>query len=298
MDSSAFSVAICTHARAGLLARCLDALAADLASAAVPADIVVVDSGSPEPEATAIRAIAARHDASHIRLARSGLSAARNAALAAAQGRHVAYLDDDTTVAPGWATSLATTIRTWPDAAAIGGPVLPHFAAPLPEWWPASLLGALTILEQAPAGMAVPPLYGANIAVHRAQVMALGGFPDWLGRRSSSLLSHEETYLLERIAEAGGQVVFAADCRVHHRIPAERLCPSWLIRRQFWSGASEAVMLAALGRPLVMRALRLGLQAAVLLPLRIWPEASPQLIERRAAAAFACGFLHGLGLAE
>lgn len=297
MGASLFSVAICTHARAEMLGPCLAALAADIARTGTEMETIVVDSGSPEPAATAIRAIAGEYGARHIRLSRSGLSAARNAALAAAQTPYVAYVDDDAAVVPGWSRALEAAIRAAPGAAAIGGPVLPDFAAPLPDWWPAPLLGALSILEHSPPAPAAPVLYGANFTVHRDTVAALGGFPDWLGRRSDTLLSHEETYLLERISETGGRVVFAADCAVRHRIPADRLCPSWLIRRQFWSGASEAVMLTALGRPVIVRTLHLLAKALLLLPLRAWPEASTELIQRRADAAFASGFLHGLRLA-
>lgn len=281
------SVAICTHDRSRALGRCLAALARRN-----EVETIVVDSGSSAGEADAIRAAAATHGARHIRLTWTGLSAARNAALAAARGRWIAYLDDDATPAANWCDVLLATIARDPGLAATGGPILPLWQAQLPGWWPPSLRAALTIIDDASWGVAPEP-YAANIAFRREALTRFGGFPACLGRRGAVLMSNEETYILRRFRKHGLSVRFTPELVVHHEITRERLRPDWLIERQYWSGVSEAVMLGALGERRLGRIARLALHAIVLAPFRLWPPASTRCLAFRCRAAFATGFLRG-----
>lgn len=297
MEEYRVSVVICTYERSAALARCLESLSSQTA----PIEVIVVDSGSREPEATLIANLARRHGARHIRLMQAGLSRARNAGLAAARASWIAYVDDDAVPAPDWAEKLFYRIALTPDAVAIGGAILPDWEAPLPLWWPRSLIAALTILDwDRPGCVGDPELplhiepYGANIAFHVKTLEAFGGFPECLGRRADYLLSNEETYVIRRFASANRKVVFAPDVVVRHHIAPERLTPDWLLRRQYWSGISEAVLLGALGEIRFPKALRMAIKAFGLAPLQIWPSGSTARLSWRCSGAFARGFLRGL----
>lgn len=282
------SIVICTHNRAKAAAANLAALGNIHAGI----EFILIDSGSSPAEAEIIRQAAAAHDAQHIRLPHTGLSAARNAALATARGHWIAYLDDDATPAPDWCAVLLRTIAQNPGLAATGGPILPRWQTPLPGWWPPSLRAVLSIVDSSRPNHDTEP-YAANIAFRRAALIQCGGFPTCLGRRGAVLMSNEETYILRCFRRNGLPIRFTPDLVVHHDIAPDRLNPDWLIRRQYWSGVSEAVMLGALGEPRLVRALRLGLHALALAPFHFWPKHSTRLLGLRTRAAFARGFLRG-----
>ncbi|MCW8307590.1 glycosyltransferase [Acidiphilium sp. PA] len=285
------TVAICTHNRGIAVARCL----AGLGPPHPAVDVLVVDSGSDGEEAETILRAAMAHGAQHTRLASVGLSAARNAALAAARGQWIAYLDDDATPASDWVTVLLASIAQDPDLAATGGMILPQWQALLPVWWPDSLRAVLTIIDRvAPDACADIDPYAANIAFRRDVLTRFGGFPACLGRRGTLLLSNEETYILRRLRRAHFRVRFNPALVVHHEIARERLRPDWLVRRQYWSGVSEAVMLAALGERRMARAWRMAAHAMVLAPWLLFPRQSTRQISLRCKAAFATGFVRGM----
>ncbi|MDD2876335.1 MAG: glycosyltransferase [Acidiphilium sp.] len=287
------SVAICTHNRSAAVARCL----AGLGTRHVDIDVLVIDSGSHATEAEAITHVATAYGAQHIRLAETGLSAARNAAIAASQGTWIAFLDDDATPAPDWVEVLLATIACDPDLAATGGSILPQWQTHLPAWWPSSLRAVLTIIDTVrpgdPGASEVEP-YAANIAFRRDVLLRFGGFPTSLGRRGSLLLSNEETYILRRLRKARLKVRFNPDLVVHHEIARERLRPAWLVQRQYWSGVSEAVMLGALGERRLARSWWMAAHAALLTPLLLWPKTSTRCLRLRCNAAFAVGFVRGM----
>lgn len=292
-DPTVLTVAICTHNRAAALALCLAALGPPRPTV----DVLVVDSGSGSEQAAAIAAAATAHGAEHIRLAAMGVSAARNAALAAARGRWIAYLDDDAVPADNWVDVLLASIAQDPDLAATGGTILPQFQALLPAWWPPALRGVLTIIDATPhedPDSAEIDLYAANIAFRRDVLTRFGGFPACLGRRGALLLSNEETYVLRRLRKARLKVRFNPALVVHHTIARERMRPEWLVQRQYWSGVSEAVMLAALGERRLARSWRMTAHMLLLAPWLLWPKRSTRCLALRCKAEFASGFLRGM----
>jgi glycosyltransferase involved in cell wall biosynthesis len=299
MDSPALSVCICTRDRPRAVARCLAALMPQAAGL----EILVIDSASAAPAPRALRhVVAACPGARLIRLDRPGLSRARNAAAAAAAAPWIAYLDDDATPAPDWAMQARTAIAGAPDAAMIGGRVLPVWEAPLPRWWPPRLRGVLSIVEaegNAPYGAPdLPPDLGpcgANLLVRAAPLRAVGGFAEALGRDGAALLSDEETEAASRLGAAGLAVRYDSRPVVHHDIAAARLTPAWLLRRMHWQGVSAARSrrLGAERLALWREAARRGSVAALLAPLGLVPGSLALLIGARWRLAYAAGFLRG-----
>jgi glycosyltransferase involved in cell wall biosynthesis len=91
------TVAVCTRDRPEDLLRCLQAL---LRMPAEGQEILVVDSASRGEDT---RLVAGRFAAvRYLRLERPGLNVARNAALEAARGEIVAFIDDDAVADPHW----------------------------------------------------------------------------------------------------------------------------------------------------------------------------------------------------
>ncbi len=305
------TVIVCTHERPRYLATCLAALEAGRSpdDAVTGADwrVLVVDSASGPAAAAEIAALAAAHGAALLRVAEAGLSRARNAGLHAATTPWVAYIDDDARVAPDWARAIAACIARLPaGAAALGGPIVPAWEAPCPRWWPAELIPALTVLSWSRPGQVgdgslprhVEP-YGANMVFRTAALRAVGGFPPRLGRIGAKLLSGEEAWVMRLLRDAGHEIHYDPAIIVTHSIQAARLTPNWLLRRQFWSGVSEAIVAARLDgrREACAKGLRMALHAGLRAPLALWPQRHPGMIRQRCALAFASGYLRGLAIA-
>ncbi len=295
LGSPPLSVVVCTHARPDYLAACLEGLARqDLPKI----EVVVVDSASPPGPAAEIARLAEAAGARLIRSERAGLSLARNVGLAAANATWTAWLDDDAVPEPDWARRLTEAAAELPpEAAAIGGRILPRWEAPLPEWWPASLRGVLTIIEwdgsgepgrNTPADVAV---YGANMAFRTESLRAVGGFPEELGRVGNRLLSGEEVEVLDRLCARGGRVFYDGGVTVRHSIQRSRLRPEWLLSRLHWQGATDALRDRKRGG--AKRAPGALAKLLVQAPLLLWPRHSPSLLRARCGAAYNLGYLRG-----
>jgi GT2 family glycosyltransferase len=291
---AALTAVICTHARPGYLRACL----AGLAVQDEPVDVVVVDSASPPEAASEIATLAAEAGARLQRAERAGLSIARNLGLAASRTSWTAFLDDDAVPAPDWSRRLREAIEALPaDAAAIGGRILPSWEGPLPEWWPPSLRGVLTIVEwegrgeegrDLPEGVAV---YGANMAFDSDALRGVGGFPEDLGRVGTRLLSGEEVEVLDRLRARGRRVFYDGRITVRHSIQRNRLNPDWLLTRLHWQGATDALRDRRRGhaRRAPGAAAKLVLQA----PLLLMSPHSSSLLRARCGAAYNLGYLRG-----
>ncbi len=106
------------------LAEALDSIARQ---SAPPAEIVVVDDGSTDESA----AIAARYPSVRlVRQANAGVSAARNAGLAAATGERLAFLDADDLFLPGKLAAQALALDAHPEWDGVFGHVRHFLASP------------------------------------------------------------------------------------------------------------------------------------------------------------------------
>jgi len=307
---------ICTHNRVDYLRDCLDGLS-NQSVGPHAFSILVVDSGSaPEPAAALAAELRLHANARLLRLDQPGLSLARNhaaRAAASAGADYIAYLDDDAIPAPDWIAAIQRAVTTAdPRPAMLGGRICPLWEAPLPAWWPARLRGVLTIIEQ--PGTAIrwwdgagetPEPYGANMIVHVPDLLAMGGFPEQVGRSGASLLSDEERVLSHRLRDAGHPVGYDARIVVHHQIQAERLTVGWLLARMYWQGISRVRSGRMLGDRRRLRreawwCLRVFM---VLAPVRLLPRTWPWLMPLRWRWAYASGFMRaffnfGTGMAS
>ena len=156
------SVVVATLNGRDALSDCLDALAA-----AAPAAEVVVANGPSADGTTGM--VRGRDDVDVLlELADRGVNVARNAGVAVATGDVVAFVDERTEVAAGWADSLEAAFA---GASVVTGPV----RRPLP-------VGSETSRreEEEIAGRAVSYFDGANVAFAREAIDALDGFDEYL----------------------------------------------------------------------------------------------------------------------
>jgi glycosyltransferase involved in cell wall biosynthesis len=274
------SVVIPTRDRHALLADCLTTLR-DQSRPPGDWEVVVVDDGSDEPLEPLVRRHASDGlPARSVRQAKGGLNRARNRGVAESEGEIVAFLDDDTLVAGGWADALLRGFDARP-CEAIGGRVILELerGAELPRWLTEKRLEYLSSYDLGPdpRDIHAPPLpVGANFAVRRDALDAIGGFRDGLDRVGRKLISNGEYELLGRLLRADGRIVYWPAAQVRHRVPAERLTKEWFRRRARAQGVSDVRTTPLNGGAFGRRVVREGIRAGRALPI-----AARRVVERR-----------------
>jgi GT2 family glycosyltransferase len=193
------SVVVPTHGRPALLARCLEALAAQTLPRADYEVIVVSDGPDPRTGAVVQRSgLPLRH----LELERrSGPAAARNLGWRAAQSAIVAFTDDDTAPEPGWLAAGLAELAAGADAVA-GSVVMPLPASP-------------TDYERDAARLAESEFVTANCFVTAETLRAVGGFDERF-----TLPWREDSDLHFRLLEHGAAIRRAPLARVVHPVRA------------------------------------------------------------------------------
>jgi glycosyltransferase involved in cell wall biosynthesis len=289
---AAVRVAVCANRVLPVLHDCLTALAAQLED---PADLVVVASGSdPALQPALAEAIAASAPGARlVREPRSGLSRARNRALAeCADGDVLAYVDDDVVAPPGW---LAALRAGWSagggDLVCLGGPVRLRFESPRPGWLGATLEPVLSGLDYGPQAADLDPavrtVYGCNASFRCGALRAVGGFDPAFGHRAGRDFFSEEDEAERALHRAGGRIRYEPAAWVEHVIGAPRLRVRWFLERRFRYGATLGLRRAR-GRG---TALRQALRSAGGAPLALARGDRAGAVERAVRAAENAGVL-------
>jgi glycosyltransferase involved in cell wall biosynthesis len=199
------SIVIPTRGRPGYLDVALASVIPQAQAAG--AEVIVVNDGA-DP---ATSDVATRHGASVVTLPRaSGVSAGRNAGAAAARSDLVVLLDDDVSASPQWLEAVLAGAQSCPGHDVFGGPIRPVLEGGGPRACgrePAPI----TSLELGPEDHDVELVWGANMAIRRRALRAVGPFDETL------LNAGDEEDWLARYRSAGGRVRYLAAAGVEHR---------------------------------------------------------------------------------
>jgi GT2 family glycosyltransferase len=235
------SVVVCTHTdrRLGLLRECVASLrAADPAPHEI---IVVVDSNRPLLERLPS---VLPFGVEMIPSAGRGVSAARNAGVAAATGDLVAFIDDDATAEPDWIREIGQPFDD-PDIVAAGGRILPRWedSAPIlpPElYW---VVGCTYRGHPTTAQPITRPI-ACNMAARREALLDAGGFPVEFGPSGPKPKNHsnEEIALAVQLRRRYGRdsIWYTPDAVVWHFVPMARTTWTYLWQRCVAEGISKA----------------------------------------------------------
>jgi GT2 family glycosyltransferase len=231
------SVVVCTRNRSESLPACLDRLAA----VTYPSVEFLIVDNAPSDDSTELvvkQYAAADERFRYVREPRPGLSRARNAGLAAAQGKYLAYTDDDVAVDSEWVHGLVRGFLRRPDVTCVTGLVCTaaitngseaYFDARLASWstrcrpqfFDMSMSDEYGVLYPFSAGIFGT---GASFAFDRANLVALGGFDEALGAGTLTR-GGEDLDIFVRILLGGGAIAYepAAVVWHHHRADEEQL---------------------------------------------------------------------------
>lgn len=269
------SVAICTYNRADRLRLALDALALQTLPS-TEFEILVIDNASTDDTRVVCTEYQSRlPQIRYFYESVQGLSRARNTALAHLSSPFIAYLDDDAIPCPEWLAAMVEAFeQLQPTPVSVGGPILPLWEIPRPDWIDAKMEALFTTLDGGDTSRwferdEFP--WGANVGYRCDALKAIGGFREDLGRIGKSLLSGEEYLLNASLQRQEEKFYYAAKASVHHWIPKERINAQWLLRRSYWQGRSVALIEKLLGSSSLRRRLssswnllRLSLNPAIL----------------------------------
>jgi GT2 family glycosyltransferase len=222
-----FSVIVCTRNGRDRIGGCLRAIAT---MSDVAFETIVVDDGSTDGTADLV---AERFPSVKlVRLAPSGLSAARNAGAGAANGTILAFTDDDCEPDIEWLGRLRRCYATG-RFAAVGGPNLPPVARSVTEAIVSAAPGAPThvMLDDEEA----EHLPGCNLTVTKEAFETIGGFD--IQFRTAG----DDVDFCWRLRDAGYHLGFAPGAFVWHwRRPSF----SGYLRQQQGYGRAEKLLLA------------------------------------------------------
>jgi glycosyltransferase involved in cell wall biosynthesis len=227
------TVAICTWNRAALLDRTLTQLRELRIPAGTTWELLVVNNNSPDDTAAVLARHANRLPLRPLFEAQQGLSAARNRAVAEAQGDLVLWTDDDVLVDPDWLGEYVRAADRCPEAGYFGGTIDPWFEVAPPKWLRDNLdlLQGPMVIRQ--FGDLFGPLprgqfpFGANMAFRRRHLLGRP-FDTRFGYVGNRLGGGEETAVFCRLETESVRGVWVSSARVRHFIPRRRATTRYL----------------------------------------------------------------------
>jgi glycosyltransferase involved in cell wall biosynthesis len=237
-------VVIPTYNRADLLGRTLESLLAAEPPDAMAVQVAVVDNRSTDGTRAAVESFLPRFAGRlhYLYEPIPGRSSALNCGIDATSGDLVAMIDDDEEVDRTWLRCIERAFAD-PGTDFIGGPYIPRWVTPRPEWLPLGYRSAIGWVDNGPeirqygpsfAGM----LMGGNAVIRRTALTRVGRYAANLGRTGTRLLSCEDDDMFSRLLTVGARGFYRPDLIIHHYIAPERVTRGYFRRWSFWRGVS------------------------------------------------------------
>lgn len=239
-------VLIPTFNRADLLGRTLDSLLAARVPPGMSVRITVVNNNCTDHTEATVAARAKRDDrVRHLVERKQGRSPALNAGITATTGDLVGIVDDDEEVDAGWYEAVALAF-TDPDLDYIGGPYIPNWEVPPPDWLPAEYGGVVGWVDGGDREVPYDSSYegilmGGNAVFRRRVFDRIGLYATNLGRTAKGLLTGEDHEFYDRLQASGMKGKYLPHLIIHHFIPRERCTRKYFRSWMFWHGVSMSV---------------------------------------------------------
>lgn len=225
------ALCIATHRRPSGLFALLGALDGQTFEGPPPALRIIVVDNDPEGSAQPVCEDAQRwlrHPLRYLQEKRRGIPMARNASVVAAwDAPWIAFIDDDELPDPGWLDGLLRAQRE-SGADVVAGPVVPLFGFEPPDW-----VTRGRFLEHEPSGA-----HSARTGNLLVRTDCLARQPRLFDERMIPI--GEDRELFERVAAAGGRIVWAPDAIVVETVPRERATLGWIVQRGFRAGVASS----------------------------------------------------------
>jgi len=243
------SVVVATYNRCDILRGTLESLS-DQDCPASEYEVIVVDNNSTDETATIIENL--RDTAGYENFlfcfeSKQGVSHARNTGISKANGRFIAFTDDDIRPARNWVSSIRQAFKKFSDVDCIGGKVLPESETEFPSWLTKDYWTPLALLDLGDAPLMLdvrtgPGLVAANLAVRSAAFTEVGMFRSEFQRVKGSIGSLEDHEFQLRLSEANKRLMYFPEIVVYAHVLEERLLKSYHRRWFYGHGLFYALM--------------------------------------------------------
>lgn len=230
------SVCVPTFRRPDMLARCLKAIA-NQENVPLSYSVVVVDNDSLQSAHPVTEECESRLPVRilYVHEPRQNISLARNAAVVNAEGKYLAFIDDDEYPEPTWLQKLYEAMLAF-EADGVLGPVLPHYAGRPPVWLVRSGLCDRQSFRTGTRIVDSKHLRAGNVLLARYTFQGLDlPFDPRLGRTGG-----EDADLLSRMVAKGLRFVWCEEARVHEEVPSDRQTLGYHLKRALLRGVIQA----------------------------------------------------------
>lgn len=221
---------IITRRRPDGLQRLLDSIDGMNPVAGVATSAVVIENDAPHDRRPRPGTLPLEH---HFET-RPGIPAARNRSLEAALSdpsvTHLAFLDDDETVAPDWLQTMHDAMKTYADAV-VTGPAIPRFPPGAPDWAERS---GVFMPPRYPTGTTRPWAFTHNVVV-KASLVRDG---DFRFDEAMRFTGGSDKEFFGRVARAGHDIVWIDDARAYEWYPLDRITRRWVFHRSYRLGTN------------------------------------------------------------
>lgn len=245
MSQAKLSIVICTHNRAQLLRRTLEALCEMKAPDELRMNIIVVANACSDGTRDVLKDFQSRLREERIQWVEEqtpGKSVALNRAIALIDGGAVAFVDDDQRPAGDFLVEIEKALLAYPDAQLFCGRLLPEWTGSEPGWvhdngryrvYPAPIPAddAGPSPRKIDSGGPIPA--GGNLIVRAEVFSVVGGFNVGLGPRGHNLGGGEDQDFILRCLRAGAKLQYAPGILQYHYVDPERLTLRYLISKSF-----------------------------------------------------------------
>jgi glycosyltransferase involved in cell wall biosynthesis len=222
-DHVDISVVISTYNRGPVLPAAIESILRQNAPE-VSYELIVVDNNSTDDTRQVVESFSTRSNVRYVFEAKQGPSHGRNAGIANARGRIIAFTDDDVRPASDWLSNIKRAFNNNPEVECVGGKILPS--------WPIADYGPGTI-HSAPN---TPICWStSNIAFRSVVFDRIGGF-------SGTFMRCQDRELMCRFMREGGRMMYTPDVVVTAEVIAERLTKAYHRKWHMTTGKYHALM--------------------------------------------------------
>lgn len=241
-------VIIPTYNRQHLLPLALNSLFAAEIPSGLEVSVTVVDNNSTDETRHVIDSFRERFG-ERIKYCfepQQGRSHALNAGITITTGDLVGIIDDDEEIDANWYKTAFEAFSSR-QLDFIGGPYIPRWSIPPPEWLPpdyGSVVGSVDGGDkELPFDSSYPGiLMGGNAVFTRSVLLKVGLYSTWLGRTDKGLLSGEDEELYGRLLVSGAKGMYLPKLKIYHHVTPDRLTKSYFRRWCFGRGISLGLL--------------------------------------------------------
>ncbi len=246
MQKVEISVIVCTYNRAKYINQLLESIACqDFPKERY--EIIFINNNSTDQTETICNKFKERNqsiDFKYFNETQQGLSFARNRGIKEANGKLVAFIDDDAVAHTGYLKQISASFAENPAIDASGGKIVPLYETTPPKWMNKFLAPVMSVIDLGENVKEFPknkfPI-GANMIFRKSVFDKVGDFNTKLGRTGKNMLGGEEKDIFFRMKKHDLNIYWLPQIVVSHSVPDTRLQESFIKKQAIGIGQSEVI---------------------------------------------------------